>query len=216
MNPGPELCRRWPRLLETPIWRAGGYLLLPSFPGPESLAVIRREASGILPASPRQEWPHENDAQWRGGQPYRFLRGAGAGPRLNGIFGQSAVLELLNRILDTPVRSAGGGSLALYDRPGDALGLHRDIDLCDVTLVTCLWNDGVAGDGAGALRAYPEFSDQPLSVLRARRDVEGTSIEIGPGDSAVLLGGIVPHEVTPMTEGQTRAVSLVCYELVEP
>ena len=126
---------------------------------------------------------------------------------------------MLGSLLSTPVRMAGGGSLTLYHLPGDGLGLHRDVDVCDVTLVTCLYdsesNRSMRTPELGSLRAYPEFCHEPLSAVPRHREQFGISIRLRPGDTAVLLGGIVPHEVTPMAAGQCRVVSLVCYELID-
>jgi len=33
------------------------------------------------------------------------------------------------------------------------------------------------------------------------------------GQAAVLLGGLVPHEVLPMSEGQERIVAINCYRV---
>ena len=36
------------------------------------------------------------------------------------------------------------------------------------------------------------------------------------GETIVLLGGILPHEVIPMAEGQERIVSVMCYRALIP
>lgn len=212
MTPYEELTERWPKVLQSTLWRAGGFLALRGFPGKNALAAIRRESEGILRKAERQEWSNANQEDWRGGQPERFVSGVTAGHCLNGICGGPEMLRVLQGLLSAEVRYAGGGSITVYDRPGDRLGLHRDIEVCDVTLVTCLWEDG---ERQGALRAYPEYCALPLSMIPASRANLGFTVDLQAGDSAVLLGGVVPHEVTPMGQGQRRVVSLVCYQLMD-
>lgn len=212
MTPYEELAERWPQVLQSALWRAGGFLTLSGFPGANALAAMREEAAVVLEQAERQDWPHANPADWRGGQPIRFLSGKTAGPCLNEMYGREATVEMLRDMLAADLRMAGGGSLTVYDRPGDRLGLHRDIAACDVTLVTCLWEEGERREGA--LRVYPEYSMRALSSIPADHANAGCTIPLRPGDSAVLLGGVVPHEVTPMAAGQRRVVSLVCYQLI--
>ena len=40
-------------------------------------------------------------------------------------------------------------------------------------------------------------------------------IPLRPGETALLLGGLVPHEVTPVAAGQDRIVAIHCYQLGE-
>lgn len=214
MTPYEELARRWPQALQSALWRAGGFLALRGFPGEEALASIRTEAADALRNSERQEWPEPRPADWRGGQPQRFLGGITAGPCMNEMFARRETVAMLRGLLGANLRCAGGGSLTVYERPGDRLGLHRDIEACDVTLVTCLWEEGERREGV--LRVYPEYSALPLSMVPASRANLGLTVDLHAGDSAVLLGGVVPHEVTPMAPGQRRVVSLVCYQLLDP
>jgi hypothetical protein len=36
-------------------------------------------------------------------------------------------------------------------------------------------------------------------------------VPLRPGQTVVMLGGIVPHHVLPMAQGQVRVVSVLCY-----
>ncbi|MCL4783847.1 MAG: hypothetical protein KJZ70_12500 [Bryobacterales bacterium] len=213
MTPYEELTERWPKVLQSALWRAGGFLALAGFPGAAALSAIRTEAADALRDSERQEWPEPKPSDWRGGQPQRFLGGVTAGPRMNEMFARRETVAMLRGLLGANLRCAGGGSLTVYERPGDRLGLHRDIETCDVTLVTCIWEEGERRESV--LRAYPEYAHCALSLIPADRASLGCTVSLRPGDSAILLGGVVPHEVTPMAAGQRRVVSLVCYQLLD-
>ena len=81
---------------------------------------------------------------------------------------------------------------------------------CELVVNTCLHEARPEAADEG-LRAYPTRSDEPLSQIRERPSVGAISVPIRPGQSLVMFGGIVPHEVLPMSAGQTRIMSLLCY-----
>jgi hypothetical protein len=109
------------------------------------------------------------------------------------------------------VAPTGGGTYTYYEQPGDFLALHRDIVRCDLAAITCL-SEACATPGGGLL-VYPRHATEPLSGARAAGRTAATRVPLGPGDTATLLGGIVPHEVTAMQAGQERIVSVMCYRL---
>jgi hypothetical protein len=51
----------------------------------------------------------------------------------------------------------------------------------------------------------------PLTQLRAEDAPAHIDISLDRGQTAVLLGGIVPHEVLPMAAHQHRTISVVCF-----
>ena len=167
MTPYEELTERWPKVLQSALWRAGGFLAPAGFPGAAALSAIRTEAADALRDSERQEWPEPKPSDWRGGQPQRFLGGVTAGPRMNEMFARRETVAMLRGLLGANLRCAGGGSLTVYERPGDRLGLHRDIETCDVTLVTCIWEEGERREGV--LRVSRVRSHCALSLIPADR-----------------------------------------------
>jgi hypothetical protein len=53
-----------------------------------------------------------------------------------------------------------------------------------------------------------------VNVIHETPDHGAAAAALSPGHSLVLLGGVVPHAVSPVTEGQRRVVSLLCFQLV--
>src|SRR5262249_20313451 len=103
--------------------------------------------------------------------------------------------------------SGSQGSYSYYVRPGDHLGLHRDIEECDVAVITCLCETG----GSGALQLYPDRVSEPLSRIRTTPRKGRRTIRLRAGETIVLLGGYVPHVTTPMGPRQKRIISALCY-----
>jgi hypothetical protein len=106
------------------------------------------------------------------------------------------------------------GSYSYYLRAGDHLALHRDVVGCDLAVITCLCDTGGGAGPGGTLLLYPGRNLETLGVIRATPEQGAIAVSLSPGHSLVLLGGIVPHSVSPVTEGQRRVVSLLCFQLV--
>lgn len=215
MTPFQALQSRCPNLLEGSLWKNGGWLALDDLLDDEAAARLQEEAASLAGRMVRQQWQGPNEEEWRGGSPARRLQGCPCGPFHNRVFADPAMLKRLAGHCASPVSLAGGGSLAEYCRAGDFLGLHRDILACDVTLIACLAEEGADLPNAGRLRVYSEFAEQPLSAIPEPRGRLGRDVPLPVGACAILLGGVIPHEVTPMAPGQRRLVSLTCYRLDE-
>lgn len=169
----------------------------------QSLGEDARQARG---QARRSEALRGQADEGRGGAPARACTIAAASAAHFALHDDPALRARLEAVAGARLAPTGGGSYTWYERPGDFLALHRDIDGCDATLVTCL----AASPGAGALVVYPEGLGQPLSALR-QRHAPGLRVALEPGDSALVLGGFVPHEVEPMAAGSSRLVSLMCF-----
>jgi hypothetical protein len=151
----------------------------------------------------------------RGGTPPRRLMALSAGPALNGLYSDSALRETLSRLCGARVAPRGPeGSYSIYARPGDYLGLHRDMDQCDVALITVLEDTAAPGEG-GALVIYRQRRKEKLATIRARPHAGAEAVYARPGQSILLAGGLVPHCVTPTVPGQVRIISALCFR-VEP
>lgn len=95
---------------------------------------------------------------------------------------------------------------------GHFLALHRDIRTCDVSVITCLCDDG--GESAsGALRLYPRRCHEPLSAIGQAPDRDAIVVQLRPLQTLVIFGGIVPHEVLPVSGPRVRVTSLLCYQV---
>src|SRR5207248_10974683 len=95
---------------------------------------------------------------------------------------------------------------------GHFLAIHRDILQCDVASITCLSTRATSGL-TGELTIYPSFICEPLSMVRAAGRQYGTVVALDRGHTVILLGGLVPHEVTPTCIGQSRIVAINCYRI---
>lgn len=146
--------------------------------------------------------------EWRGGNPARVYRAAAAGREQYRVFSCKSMLDALSELCGHAVQCSGTGSYTYYHDTGDYLGLHRDIERCEVATITCLEDDGP--ELRGGLRAYPEYAGRPLVAIYEDRPL-GVELPTRPGDTIVIAGGIVPHEVTPIVAGQRRTVALACY-----
>ena len=151
----------------------------------------------------------------RGGVPERRFLSSSGGVVQDSFYQARWVIEFL-RELTVPelVPSGERGTYSYYVRPGDFLGIHRDIVTCDVAVITCLSNGlaGGANDG-GNLCLYPERIDEPLSAIRAAPEKGALKLFLQPGQTIVMYGGIVPHALLPVTNGQARIVSVLCYHI---
>lgn len=156
---------------------------------------------------------YESDNTWegRGGKPARALSNI-AGTQLQfGIYMNELVVRKLSQLTGLELSPTGGGTYSYYHKEGDFLALHRDVLTCDVTVITCLENSRPTQ--SGALYLYPNHILTPLSELRGRADRSGVVVDLEPGDVAILLGSVVPHEVSPLPQGQHRTVALMCYRV---
>jgi hypothetical protein len=102
------------------------------------------------------------------------------------------------------------GTYSYYLTSGDHLALHRDIETCDLTVITCL-HSRIGQTQGGTLYLYPTHLFEPLSTIRRNLDQGALGINLQPGQSIVFFGGIVPHYLSYVAPGQERIVSVLCY-----
>ncbi len=191
--------------------RAGGALVIDDFLTPDWFAALREEGLERRAAADEQRKDEPDPGGWRAGNPARFLATAESGPILEEIYADAGVIARLEGLTGQKLAPTGGrGSFSFYDRPGHHLGLHRDIRTCDVTLITCLARrEGRAP--SGALRIYPKAMREPLEEIgpaTPHRDVN-----MRAGQSVLLLGGCIPHEVLPAADGFSRSVAVLCFTI---
>ena len=86
-----------------------------------------------------------------------------------------------------------------------------DIVTCDVTVISVL--DDSSPDEGGALAVQRGQVGVPLSILRRSPPVGEEVVKATAGSTIVILGGLVPHRVVPLTAGQ-RVISALCFEAV--
>jgi hypothetical protein len=190
----------------------GGYFVIDRLPDRTTFEALRAEAWAAYATADRQDCESDDGEELRGGAPARRLYSAGAGPVQDAFYHDLAVRQALGDLCGVTVTPSGSrGSYSYYNTPGDYLALHRDIETCDVTFITCLHDDGDPRSVSGVLLVYPDRLEAPLSELRAQPAVGAVPVKLRAGQSVVLLGGIVPHQVLPAAPGQTRVISALCY-----
>jgi hypothetical protein len=150
----------------------------------------------------------------RGGSPARRFHSARGGEVQDGFYSSDWVMTFLRSMCGSSLIPTGQrGTFSYYVQPGDHLAIHRDIETCDVAVITCLLDGPDTGGDGGKLCMYPTRAFEPLSSIRATPERGAVRIRLLPGQTIVMLGGIVPHSVLPIAPGQQRIVSVLCYRL---
>jgi len=195
-----------------PLVQQGGIVRLQSLFVDKWLEALIKECQSQRENAEEQRKTETDFSQWRGSNPDRFLASAEGLDVQNQIYHAPATLQVLSELCGRAVRPTGSqGSYSYYDQEGHFLGLHRDINTCDLTLITCLKRKDTT-EPSGALRVYRNCSRKHLHEIDASCDF--TDYHLEQGESVVLLGGFVPHEVRPAVNGFERSISALCYEMV--
>ena len=201
-----------PWLLEGPLFRSGGVAVVGRVADEDTLAAMCAEAMANYAIADRQvcDVVTSDNCDGRGGVPPRQLSTAPGGPAQDSLYQSRSVVEFLSRLCGGPIRPSGSrGSYSYYVAPDDHLGLHLDIVTCDVTLISVL-ADSSPNQG-GSLAVQRRNVGIPLSVLRRSSQTGEEVVKAPAGSTIVILGGLVPHRVLPLTAGQ-RVISALCFE----
>ena len=196
------------RLARSPLVRHGG-VLTTRILGSAQLAALAADAwsSHANAAESRREVPSDDR-----GDPDRWLESATGDDALQQFAASEAVIDALVRATGVPWEPAGPGSWSYYRQEGHYLGLHRDLAVCDVAVISCVVDQG-ARPSSGLLRAWPTRARESLETLRADPG-RGVDLRLRAGETVILLGGVVPHCVTPLDAGHLRIVAPLCYQAV--
>jgi hypothetical protein len=201
------------RLLHSYLYASKGYVVSSRLISGRILDGLTTESEAAHQEAKRTVRPKAGFAKERGGTPARSLRSGAGGKWHWAVFGAATLIQYVSRLCGVEVVPSGPGSYSYYEQPGDFLDLHRDKLVCDVAVITCLKNVADLGLGGG-LVLYPNLVRESLSHISSLGEKAGNRIMLARGETLVLLGGIVPHEVTPMLHGQERTVSIMCYRMV--
>lgn len=189
-----------------------GFAVTDGIPDAVTFESLRQEAWSAYATADRQECDADDGEDGRGGMPRRRLFSAGAGPAQDAWYHDPLLARQLSALCGMTITPSGSrGSYSYYAADGDFLDLHRDVETCDVTLITVLHDTTSAESASGALVLYPDRLGELLSEIRASPDVGAVAIKLLPGQSIVLLGGVVPHFVAPVVAGQARVISALCF-----
>lgn len=199
------------RLAESPIAHSGGWLVTPLLELP-SLSLLHAEAVSRREAAETYFVGEHDGQENRGGAPDRWLDSAVGGPMLAALSQSSAVAALLTHMTLLMWTPSGGGTYSYYCRAGHHLGIHRDVEECDLAMLVCVEDAGFdATSPAGTLCVYPSRGAEPLSSIRAHPDRGARYIRTRPGEAAILLGGIVPHRVIAVGPDHMRIIAPLCF-----
>ncbi len=202
-----------PRALMTSrIWSQGGYAAVSGMIGRGLLDALKAEAEGARPLGQRTIQPISDGTEGRGGSPARALRSSPCGEVHRALHASRQFTDAISEICGIAVSSTGVGTYHYYKREGDFFALHRDFVGCDIAVITCI-SERLTEQPMGGLLVYPNLFCQALSEVRAAGKSMGLAVPLGVRESAVLLGGVLPHEVTPVAGGQHRVVAVNCYRL---
>ena len=204
-------------LAEGPLGCAGGVAVFDGVPDAGTCNALAYEAHAAYPVSSRQVLERGDGADGRGGMPARALHTAGAGAAQDALYASPWLHAFLSAQCGVPIGPSGNrGSYSYYVQPGDHLGLHLDVDTCDVTLITVLHDDTDPADPAGGLAVYPGALGAPLRQVRAAPEAGMGVVKARPGQSIVILGGLVPHRVLPLGPWGQRIISALCFRAAVP
>src|ERR1035441_1306017 len=197
-------------ILQSRILHAGGYLVVSGLFGEETLQGLWNEATDARPDAVRSYVADSDGTEGRGGCPARAYRSGAARELHWSLHGCQQMTDVLSGLCGVAVSATGGGTYSYYEEAGDFLAVHRDVLQCDIAVITSLTS--TTGDGlTGELVVYPEFIREPLSTVRTAGRTFGKCVPLDRGQTIILLGGVVPHEVAPMRAEQERIVAINCY-----
>jgi hypothetical protein len=199
-------------ILVSPFLQGGGFGVFEGLVDPALQSHLLTEALACYPSAILSEVSKGDSENFRGGSPARRFSSVPGGPIQDSFYHSPQVLALLAQLTGVRLSPTGQhGTYSYYVRPGDHLELHRDVETCDLTLITCLHSRASAGAQGGTLYLYPRHLFAPLSVIRDNPVEGAVGLSLKVGQSLVFFGGIVPHYLSPTTLGQERIVSVLCY-----
>jgi hypothetical protein len=173
---------------------------------------LKAEAEDARPLGQRAILPISDRTEGRGGSPARALRSSPCGEVHRALHASRQFTDAISEVCGIAVSSTGVGTYHYYESEGDFFALHRDFVGCDIAVITCI-SQRLTEQPMGGLLVYPNLFCLGLSQVRAAGKVMSLAIPLGPGETAILLGGQLPHEVTPVAAGQDRVVAVNCYRL---
>lgn len=196
------------------IWSQGGYAAVSGIIGKGFLDALKAEAESVRPSGERAILPISVGTEGRGGSPARALRSSPCGEVHRALHSSRQLTDAISETCGIGVSSTGVGTYHYYEREGDFFALHRDFVGCDIAIITCI-SQRLTEQPMGGLLVYPNLFYLGLSQVRAAGKAMSLPIALVPGQTAILLGGLLPHEVTPVAAGQDRVVAVNCYRVYE-
>ncbi len=194
--------------------KSGGCATYDHIPGIGICTRLLEESRLCLQAAVSTAAPNSDGEEVRGGSPARQFISASGGEEQAAFYHDPKMARFLARVCNGTVRPAGQrGSYAYYARPGDHLALHRDIETCDIAVVTCLLDRYLNGSNGGVTRYYPGRQHEALTQIRAKPNDGVMSVRLPVRSTMVMFGGLVAHLIEPLGPGELRIVSILCFRV---
>lgn len=201
-----------PLIRNSRLMSKGGFEVFAGFLDQQGYDLMLAEAIKLSPGAYVSNVTVSDEEEVRGGAPARHFRSVPGGEVQEAFYYSPVLLAFLHELCNVRLTPLGGrGTYSFYARGGDYLDIHRDIESCDVAVITCLYNAPQRDAHGGALCLYPSRLCEPLSVVRATPDEGAVIVNLKPGQTIIMFGGIIPHTLLPVSAGQTRIVSVLCY-----
>jgi hypothetical protein len=201
------------RVVNSALLRAGGFQIYDGVPEASFCQLLLDEAVGHSASAHESLVAHSDGEEVRGGSPARRFLSVPGGEVQRALYWAPWVGRLLRTLTGMTIEPSGGrGTYTYYARPGDFLALHRDVDTCEIAMITCLADTVDSGQAGGLLTLYPTRLFEPLSSIRSAPHRGAVTVRLSPGQTIVMCGGLVPHCIGPVAAGQVRIVSVLCYQ----
>ena len=208
MRPAIEVPRA---IRRSRLMRGGGFHVFDGLFDERAYDALVDEGIAQYETSTLTDVAANSDGEERGGSPARRFTSAQGGPVQRAIYAASEMSDFLSELAGAPVAPTGElATFSYYASPGDHIDVHRDVETCDLAVITCLL-DSAPDLASGSLCVYPERIAEPVRSIRASRDRGCERVHLAPGQTIVLFGGILPHRLEPVAERQQRVVSVMCY-----
>lgn len=177
-----------------------------------TLQALAEEATQAYTSANCQDTERDDLADHRGGTPARRVWSAGGGPVQDAIYHDPELHCRLSALCGATMVPTGARGSFSYYFSGAFLALHRDIPTCDLSLITMLSDTTPPRIGAGCLSVYRDRNHEVLSSIRATPRWGAERVEIDIGYTALILGGLIAHEVLPVAAGHQRVISVLCFQ----
>ena len=105
--------------------------------------------------------------------------------------------------------------VAVFVRTPPGSCSHLDVVERELVVLTVLADRSDPDDRSGAYELFPGHIGCPLSTVPGGAATRVVT-KLRPGQSLVLFGGLVPHLVRPVRDGQHRIVSALCFRVDAP
>ena len=193
------------------LMRTGGFQVFAGLFDERAFDALAGEGISQYETSTLTDVPENTDGEERGGSPARRFASAQGGPVQQAIYASSGMSAFLSDLAGATVVPTGElATFSYYASPGDHIDVHRDVEMCDLAVITCLL-DSAPELASGSLCVYPDRIAEPVRSIRASRKRGYERVHLAPGQSIVLFGGILPHRLEPVAVRQQRVVSVMCY-----